>query len=61
MCVQCPQRPEEGVGSPKLELQVLVSGPMWMLYTEFQSSARRIMCSQWLSQHSSLRSKIICM
>lgn len=40
VCVcSAPQRPEDGVGSLDLELEVVVNCPVWVLGTE-QSSAR---------------------
>lgn len=37
---KCLPRPEEGVGSQELELQVVVSQPVWLLGTELWSSIR---------------------
>lgn len=35
-----PQRPEDGVGSLELKLQVALSTPVWVLGTEFRYSGK---------------------
>lgn len=40
MSTLLPQRPEDGVGSLELKLQVALSTPVWVLGTEFKYSGK---------------------